>query len=86
MVKQKTVKAKLQKKISSKKMIVETFIFMIFNIYIFYLIYISLKYMHLWGLGIGDWGLGIGDWAQSPIPRPPSPIPTPPTQILNYRH
>ena len=37
MVKQKSVKAKLQKKISSKKMIVETFIFMILNIYIFYL-------------------------------------------------
>ena len=36
MIKQKTVKAKFQKKISSKKMMVKTFIFMIFNIYIFY--------------------------------------------------
>ena len=31
---------------------------------------------------IGDWGLGIGDWAQSPIPNPQSPIPNPQSPIL----
>jgi len=23
--------------------------------------YINIKYIFIWGLGIGDWGLGIGD-------------------------
>ena len=34
--------------------------------YFSYYLFIILK-------GIGDWGLGIGDWAQSPIPNPQSP-------------
>ena len=41
-----------------------------------------LKYILMWGLGIGDWGLGIGDWAQSPIPNPQSPIPNPHENLL----
>ena len=43
----------------------------------------KIKFINIWGLGIGDWGLGIGDWdwAQSPIPNPQSPIPNP--QYIN---
>jgi hypothetical protein len=37
----------------------------------------NLKFMGIWGLGIGDWGLGIGDWGLGPIHNPQSPIPNP---------
>jgi len=32
-------------------------------------IFIIIKYIGDWGLGIGDWGLGIGPNPQSPIPK-----------------
>ena len=42
----------------------------------FYIFFkIKLKYIHLWGLGIGD-------WAQYPIPKPQYPIPNPHLNLL----
>jgi len=46
------------------------------------LIYIiSIYFLALWGLGIGDWGLGIGDWGLGAIPNPRFPIPNPQSPI-----